>query len=153
MSVRVTITGGIAEPKQRTTPQGKQLLELSIAGTHSVRDKQTGTWSEVGEPLWIRAAFWEQDAERLANALSKGDRVTVEGTLIRRTWENQKTGSQGESLELQFPRFLGVIPKRPQNGYQNAPGQAYTSGGYQTPAHDPWAAQNATQDQYGEAPF
>lgn len=154
MSAKVTVTGGIAEPRMRYTQAGKSVLELSIAGTYSRKDKNTNQWEDVGSPLWLGASFWEEEAERLADALSKGDRVTVEGILVLEEFQ-KRDGTPGQKLVLQNPRFLGVVPRRQGNTYGQAPqpagGLNNTVSGYDsTPAggqaDDPWAQQ-------GKAPF
>lgn len=152
MSNRIQITGPITEPETRYTPQNKQVLAFRVNATHAKYNEQSRQWEEVGEPFWVSVSLWERDAARFADHLARGTRITVEGVLTIRTFD-RKDGTQGHGYDLVGARALGVVPAASQTGYQNAPGQAYTAGGYQTPAHDPWAAQNATQDQYGEAPF
>lgn len=85
MSVEATITGNLGQdPETRFTPQGKQVTDLSIAATMTRLNRQTGEFEQQGDPLWIRCALWDHDAQT-AETLTKGDRVTVTGTLIRRT--------------------------------------------------------------------
>ena len=154
MSAKVTVTGGIAEPRMRYTQAGKSVLELSIAGTYSRKDKNTNQWEDVGSPLWLSTSFWEEEAERLADALSKGDRVSVEGILVLEEFQ-KRDGTPGQKLVLQSPRFLGVVPRRQANTSQPSysPAPATNTGGYGgAPAgvqvYDPWAQQGAM-----DAPF
>lgn len=144
MSAQVTVTGNLGQdPTLRHSQAGKPICDLSIGCTHSERNRDTNQWSEVGESLWLRAAFFDQEAERLAASLAKGDRVTVTGTLIRRQYD-KRDGGTGESLELRFPRFLGVIPRK------NA-SPSGSAASYAQPANDPWG-QPAASDP-GVAPF
>lgn len=134
MSADITVTGNLgADPEVRYTQSGKQVTELRIACTAS-RKNQAGQWEDDGDPLWVTAGFWGPEHEYLAQTLHKGDKVTVSGVLIQRGWDAQD-GTRRTSLELRFPRFKGMIPRR-----QNAP-QA-PAGGTQG---DPWAT--------GEPPF
>ena len=133
MSANVTVTGNIAEPRVKTTQSGKTVCELSIAGTHSQKNKQTGQWEDTGAPLWLRAAFWDDEAQALG-ALPKGARVSVSGTLTIRQYTDS-SGMARESLELLYPRFLGVIPKKGQHVSHPPVGQA----SFVQPAEDPWA--------------
>lgn len=136
MSAETTATGNLGQdPAIRYTPSGKQVLELRIACTASKKN-QGGQWEDDGDPLWVTAAFWGEGYEHLADQLHKGDKVSVSGTLVQRGWQGND-GQTRTSLELRFPRFLGVVPKRQQGGYQAAP-----QGGQ---AGDPWAT--------GDAPF
>lgn len=132
MAFHGIVTGNLGqEPELKFNNQsGKATLNLSIAATPSRLDRQTNQWSDVGEPMWIRATLWEHTAERLADALHKGDRVSVEGTLSIRAYQAQD-GSQRLSYELLGAKFLGVVPRVPQNGAQSPAGQANSpAGGY-----------------------
>ncbi len=140
MALRATATGSIAEPVLRWTPQQKAVLDLRLNATASARDKTTGNWSDIGAPLWVAATFWDEEAKHLSEVLRKGDRISVEGTLVVETFQ-RRDGTQGHNYSLRFPRFLGVIPAR--RNLAEDPG-AY--GG----SH---AGQAATGDQYPEAPF
>ena len=155
MTAKVIVTGNLgATPELRYTPQNKAVLDVSIGATLRQHNKQTDQWNDVGEPLWLRTSFWEDEAQRLADVLQKGDRVTVEGTLTLQSWTG-RDGQAGQSLELRNARFLGAIPRRQANTYGQAPQPATASNnsvsGYGTApaggtAEDPWGTQ-------GEAPF
>lgn len=102
----------------------------------------------------LRATFFNDDAERLAEVLHKGAKVTISGTLVRNTF-NRTDGTVGESWELDGARFLGIVPK-PQNASQasqvarTAPQTqnvgAYSSGGNMAPQN---GAQGVTRDPAG----
>lgn len=111
MSLRALVTGRIADPVLRWTAKQQPVLELRIHATAAQRDRETGQWSDVGEPLWISATFWEAEAQSLADLLGQGDRVTVEGTLVLESFQ-RRDGQSGVSHILKSPRFLGVTPKR-----------------------------------------
>lgn len=134
MAIEALTTGNLTEDAAvRFTPNGKQVTELRIGATYRRRDKQTGNWEDEGDPLFATAAFWGEGHEYL-HGLKKGDRVTVTGPLKLRSYQTQQ-GETRTDLELIFPRFLGVVPKRPQQATYQAP-----AGGQ---AQDPWAAQGA----------
>ena len=151
MSTRITVTGNVGqEPELRFTQQGKAVLEVSVNGTRSQRDKQTSEWSDDGGQLWVRASFWERDAEHLASFLHKGDKVTISGDLVVEEYTT-RDGTAGSKLVVRFPRFEGVIPKRNAKPIQQA-----NTASFGTPANDPWgtatpAPQTGSYDQ--TAPF
>ena len=151
MSTKVTVTGNVGqEPELRFTPQGKAVLEVSVNGTRSQKDKQTGQWSDDGGQLWVRATFWERDAEHLASFLHKGDKVTISGDLVVEEYTTPD-GNQGSKLVVRYPKFEGVIPKRTAKPIQQA-----NTASFGTPANDPWgtatpAPQTGAYDQ--TAPF
>ncbi len=111
MSFRGHVTGAIANPVLRWTGQQRAVLEVRIHATAAARDRDSGQWQDVGDPLWISASFWDQEAQNLADLLGQGDRVTVEGTLVLESYQ-RRDGSPGVAYSLRSPRFLGVIPSR-----------------------------------------
>lgn len=111
MALKALVTGAIADPVLRWTPQQKAVMEMRVNATASSRDKTTGNWSDMGSPLWVSATFWDDEAKHLSHMLHKGDRVSVEGTLVVETY-HRRDGGEGIRYVLRFPRFLGVIPSR-----------------------------------------
>lgn len=111
MALKALVTGAIADPVLRWTPQQKAVVEMRVNATASSRDKTTGNWSDMGSPLWVSATFWDEEAKHLSQVLRKGDRVSVEGTLVVETY-HRRDGGEGIRYVLRFPRFLGVIPSR-----------------------------------------
>ena len=132
MAADITVEGNLgSDPEVKFLQSGQQVTELRIAATPS-RKTQDGNWEDDGDPLWITASFWGEQHSYLADILHKGDKVTVSGVLMQRGWEGQD-GTRKTSLEVKFPRFKGVIPRRgsQQQTSFNAP-----KGGQQG---DPWA--------------
>ena len=139
MSTKITVTGNVGqEPELRFTQQGKAVLEVSVNGTRSQKDKTTGQWSDDGGQLWVRASFWERDAEHLASFLHKGDKVTISGDLVVEEYTT-RDGSQGSKLVVRYPKFEGVIPKRNAKPIQQA-----NTASFGTPANDPWGNSTPT---------
>lgn len=114
MALKAVVTGIIAEPTLRWTPKQQAVLELRVNATAVERDRNTGQWSDIGDQLWVGATFWEEEAKTLASNLNKGDRVSVEGTLVLESFKRRE-GGMGFSYTLRYPRFLGVIPSRKQH--------------------------------------
>lgn len=132
MACDITVEGNLgADPEIKFTQGGDQITELRIACTPSKKNQQ-GQWEDVGDPLWVTASFWGEQHGHLADTLKKGDKVTVTGLLIQHGWEGND-GQRRTRLEVKFPRFRGVIPRR--NNQQQAPFSA-PNGGQQG---DPWA--------------
>lgn len=136
MACDITIEGNLgADPEVKYTQTGQQITELRIAATAS-RKTQDGSWEDDGDPLWVTASFWGEQYGHLADTLKKGDKVTVTGLLVQRGWDGND-GQRRTRLEVKFPRFRGVIPRKgsPQQTGFNAP-----KGGQQG---DPWAQAGA----------
>lgn len=139
----ITTVGNVGEPALKFTPQGKPVLEFSLAENHSKKNAQGG-WDEDGT-TWRRVTIWDKKAETLAEVLKKGDRVIVTGSERLREYQ-AKDGTTGKSLEVNA-RDIGIIPRAPQNGTQQP---AQGQGG--------WANQGSTSAGWGtgnqaEAPF
>lgn len=152
MSTQITITGNIGnDPELRSTNSGKQLLELSVNGTRRAKDRNTNDWADDGGQLWVRATFWERDAEELVGVVRKGDKVTISGDLVVEEYQ-KKDGTLGQQLLIRFPRFKGVIPRKQgiSQGGSDAFSRQVPTGGSQG---DPWASQNGAQGLPETAPF
>lgn len=133
MAADITAQGNLGQdPEVKFTQSGEQVTKLSIAATSAHKD-QNGQWTDDGDPLWVTAAFWGEQYGYLADTLKKGDRVTVTGILIRRGWDG-RDGQRRTSLEVKFPRFLGVTPRK-SSSQQQASFTAPQSG----QQGDPWA--------------
>ena len=142
MSAHTYVVGNLGnQPEARFTQNGNATLTFSVGCTPRRKDKDSGQWDDDGAPLWITITLWGEEAERWAEVLNKGDRISVNGTLKRRTYE-RRDGGQGEALELVGARDLAVIPRA--DSQSAAPkrdsGQKWAPPGRQ-PVSDPWAAQ------------
>ena len=120
----ITVVGNITNPELKFTSSGKAVLNFSLAENH--RRNNNGTWEDDGT-TWRKVSVWERAAEVLADALEQGQRVIVVGQERLREFD-AKDGSKGKSLEL-TARHVGIVPKAPQDGFQQAP-----QGGYQQQA-------------------
>jgi single-strand DNA-binding protein len=80
-----TIVGNLVDdPELRFTNNGTAVANLRVAVTQRVQ--QNGQWRD-GETSFFRVNCWRDQAEHLADSLSKGDRVMVTGRLRQRSWE------------------------------------------------------------------
>src|SRR6266571_4173451 len=80
-----TIVGNLVDdPELRVTNSGTAVANMRVAVTQRVQDN--GTWRD-GESSFLRVNIWRDQAEHLADSLSKGDRVMVSGRLRQRSWE------------------------------------------------------------------
>jgi single-strand DNA-binding protein len=114
MTATVTATGHLAAaPEVKHLPSGKTVTELRFGATR--RRNNNGTWEDDGDPLFMSASLFGDRDTWVAAALSKGDSITVTGDLVRRTYTRQD-GTEGEILEVRFPRLLGYIRKADKQG-------------------------------------
>lgn len=110
MSAEITVTGNLTrDPESAHTKSGESIVRLGIAATRRQFDKKSGEWTDDGSPLYLSTSFFGDSYEYITDLVSKGDQVTITGTLVLREWES-KRGS-GQSLEIRFPKFLGYMKK------------------------------------------
>src|SRR5581483_6567594 len=74
------------DAETRFTPSGVACTRFSVATTHSWKDQQNDEWKE--ETNWTNVTAWRK--ETLANDLSKGKQVHVEGRLQSRSYNDQE---------------------------------------------------------------
>lgn len=99
-----------ANPELRTTKSGTSVLNLRLACTTKRLDQDK---KEIETVLWISAVVWGRRGEGLANILSKGSRVYVEGELRISSYED-KEGTKRERTEVFVEELVlcGDPPRR-----------------------------------------
>lgn len=84
----VTIAGNLTSaPELRYTQNGTPVASFTVAHTRRRLNRETNTWEDAGETLFLRCSAWMQLGENAAASLSKGDAVVVEGQLEQRSYE------------------------------------------------------------------
>lgn len=122
MSVTAIATGNLTQtPETKHLPSGKTVTELRFGATR--RRNNNGAWEDDGAPLFLSASLFGDKDAWVANTLGKGDTVTVVGDLVRRTY-TRSDGTEGEALEVRFPRLLGYIRKADKQAAAPAPPSA-----------------------------
>ena len=83
---KVILVGNLGrDAETRFTPSGTARTTFSIATSRRWKDQQTGEWKE--ETDWHNIVLWRQ--ENLANYLTKGKQVYVEGRLQSRSYDDR----------------------------------------------------------------
>jgi len=96
----LVITGNlVADPELRFLPTGAAVANFTVASTPRTFDRQTNEWKD-GEPLFMRCSAWKQLAENIAESLTKGTGVFVQGRLKQRTYQT-KEGDKRTVVELE----------------------------------------------------
>jgi single-strand DNA-binding protein len=94
----VTITGNLTEdPELRYTPNGAPVTNFRVAVTPRVKD---GDGWKDGDTSFFQVTAWRTLAENLAESLTKGARVMVQGRLQQRSWETPE-GDKRSVVEVQ----------------------------------------------------
>ncbi len=83
---KVILIGHLGKDAEtRFTPSGVSVTKFSVATNRRWKDQQTGDWKE--ETDWTNVVLWRQ--ENLANYLTRGKQVFVEGRLQTRSYEDK----------------------------------------------------------------
>jgi single-strand DNA-binding protein len=137
---KVILVGNLGrDAETKFTPSGTAMTRFSVATTRSWKDQQSGEWKE--ETNWTNVTLWRQ--ENVANYLTKGRQVYVEGRIQTRSYEDKEgkkvyatevvaddvilLGGRGDSAPAEGggtssgpPRPSGAPRQQPQQ--QRAPG-------------------------------
>ena len=93
---KVILVGHLGrDAETKFTPGGAAVTRFSVATNRRWKDQQSGEWKE--ETDWANVVLWRQ--ENLANYLTKGKQVYVEGRLQTRSYED-KDGKKVYSTEV-----------------------------------------------------
>lgn len=97
----ITLIGNLtADPELRFMPNGKAVLNVSVASTPRVFDRQANEWKD-GDTLYLRGSLFDAYAENAAASLYKGTRVIVTGSLVQRNYETRE-GEKRTSYEIRI---------------------------------------------------
>jgi len=87
---QITIAGNLVDdPELRFTPAGQPVARFRVASTPRFRDNATGEWKD-GDSLFLTCNVWRQAAENVAESLTRGMRVIVQGRLRQRSYETKE---------------------------------------------------------------
>ena len=128
----ITVVGNlVADPELRFTPAGAAVANFRIASTPRRFNRQTSQW-EDGEAMYLTCNVWRQAAENVAESLSKGMRVIVQGRLRQRSYESREgerrsifeveVDEVGPSLSFATAQVTRVSRGGGQGGYGNQGG-------------------------------
>ena len=101
---KVILIGNLTkDPELRYTPQGTPVCTLRLASTTKYKSGD----GMKDDTLFINVVVWGKQGETVAQHLSKGRSVLVDGRLQERRWESE--GQQRSRFEIvaQGVRFLG----------------------------------------------
>lgn len=162
----ITVVGNLTgDPELRFTPSGAAVANFTVASTPRRFNPQTNQWDD-GEALFLRCNIWRQAAEHVAESLSRGMRVIVQGRLKQRSYETRE-GEKRSVMELEVDevgpslRYATASVTKAQRStgdFGGSAGSSYsarpTSGGRMV-EDDPWGSAPLSNigDPQDEPPF
>lgn len=115
----LTLVGNLtADPELRVTAGGDAVASFTVATTPRILDRGSGQWND-GDTLYVRCSAWRQLGENVAESLTSGTRVWVQGRLKHRSFET-RDGEKRTVVELDVDeigpslRFATASVRRPQ---------------------------------------
>lgn len=167
----ITVVGNLVDdPELRFTPSGAAVAKFRVASTPRIFDRQTNEWKD-GEGLFLTCSVWRQAAENVAESLTRGMRVVVQGRLKQRSYEDREGVKRTvyeldvEEVAPSLKNATAKVTKTTGRGGQG--GQGGYGGGQQgggnwgggpgaggqqgggAPADDPWATSGPAGGQQG----
>lgn len=137
MAINVYVGAGnlTDDAEMRALPSGTPVIDFGIAVNERKKNQQTGEWED--DPVFLDCTMFGQRAEKLAQYLIKGTRVTVQGRLRWSSWTDKETGKKRSKVDVVVSDLLfmsrnessaspagpnyGPMPARPQNIVQAPP--------------------------------
>jgi single-strand DNA-binding protein len=151
----ITVVGNLTDdPELRFTSSGAAVANFTVASTPRFFDKNTNDWKD-GDALFLRCSIWRQAAENVAETLTKGARVIVQGRLKQRSYETRE-GEKRTVYELDVDEVgpsLKYATAKVAKVTRGGGGGGFGGGGSSqpsAPAADPWASAAPADD---EPPF
>lgn len=105
---KVTLIGNLGkDPEIRSTQDGREIANFSLATTETWRDKASGERKEKTE--WHRIVIFAQPLVNLVkNYLHKGSKVYIEGALQTRKW-NDQSGVEKTTTEIVLQSYNSTL--------------------------------------------
>src|SRR5471032_1120796 len=132
---KVILVGNLGRDAElRYTPGGAAVSTINMATTEIWNDKG-GQRQEKTE--WHRVVLWGKSAESLAEYLTKGKQIYVEGRLQTRQWDD-KDGNKRYTTEIKGDRLVllgGGGGGGGRGGGMSRGGGEESMGGGQAPSH------------------
>jgi single-strand DNA-binding protein len=145
---KVIVIGNLGrDPEKRYTQDGRPVTRFSVAATTRRRERD-GEWADHTE--WFSVTVFGRQAETLAERVTKGTRVYVEGRLESRQYETQN-GGKGFSLDVVANEVI------PLDSRQRGDGDFATGGEFEAAApartYQPRAASQEDAADLEDLPF
>lgn len=125
----ITVVGNlVADPELRFTPSGAAVANFRIASTPRRYDSQSSQWVD-GEALFLSCNVWREAAENVAESLTKGMRVMVQGRLRQRSYETRE-GVKRTDFEIEVDEVGPSLKYAKAEVTRNARGGGQGSGSF-----------------------
>ena len=124
---KVILIGNLGrDPEIRSTQDGREIANLTIATSESWKDRSSGERKEKTE--WHRVVIFNEGLVSIAkNYLKKGAKVYIEGQLQTRKWTD-KDNQEKYSTEVVLQGFGSALTMLDGKGGGDSAGGGYNQG-------------------------
>ncbi len=144
----ITVVGNLtADPELRFTPSGAPVANFTVASTPRTFDRQSGEWKD-GDAMFLNCAVWRQAAENVAESLTKGMRVIVQGRLRSRSYETRE-GEKRTVFEVEVEEIGPALRYATAKVTRTTGGGNYSGGGGGAGGQSSGWSSNAASDRSG----
>lgn len=141
----ITVVGNLtADPELRFTPSGAPVANFTVASTPRTFDRTSGEWKD-GDAMFLNCAVWRQAAENVAESLTKGMRVIVQGRLRSRSYETRE-GEKRTVFEVEVEEIGPALKYATAKVTRSSGGGgSYSGGGSSGGSSGGWGNQGGQQ--------
>lgn len=145
----VTVSGNLTKDLEiRATPSGYPIGSCSVA-VNERRKNPEGAYEDYAN--YFDFTILGERAQKLAQFLTKGTKVTICGSLKQRRWQDKQTGQNRSAVEILVNDLEFMSRQQQPQGY--APQQAPAPAAYrQAPAPQSYAPQPQAPQGYAPQP-
>jgi single-strand DNA-binding protein len=117
--------GGAAKESLRYLQSGAVICEINLAVTRPGKDSMGNVQTD-----WVKCQFWNKQAETVGEYISKGDLLSISGSLRTETWDDKDTGKKRTKFFILAENFQMLESRSAkENRNQAAATSGYGSGG------------------------
>ena len=124
---KVILVGNVGQdPEVRTTQDGREIANFSLATSESWKDKATGEKRDKTE--WHRVVIFSQGLVNIVkNYVKKGSKLYIEGSLQTRKWTDPQ-GIEKFTTEIALQNFNSTLQILDSRDRQSSGDSSYSSG-------------------------
>ncbi len=125
---KVMITGNLTRDAElRKTPNGTAVLNLGVAVNDRRRNQTTGDWEDYAN--FVDCTMFGRRAEAIAQYLTKGVKVAIEGRLHYSSWEDRNSGQRRSRLDVTVDEIEFMSSRNGGGNASYGGGSSYAGGG------------------------
>jgi len=116
---KVILVGNVGQdPEVRTTQDGREIANFSLATSESWKDKNSGEKKDKTE--WHRIVIFSQGLVGIVkNYVKKGNKLYIEGALQSRKWTDNQ-GNEKTTTEIVLQNYSSVLQILDRKDRQNS---------------------------------